>query len=262
MDIMNMFRTAVATPSAIPANMAAQQNNQTVATGGQPGNLPVAQPGMIAGASADGQIPGGNATPTTEPSPMKEFENLWQIDKPADGAYVDAPIRFNADPAKVQAAAKSIDFSKTVTPALLEQIKAGGEGAMQATLQAMNEMAQQVFAQSMLATSKVVEAGAESTYQRTQTNLPNQVRKVTVGNALREDNPLFTNPATAPMMEMFEQQALAKFPNASSAEITQMARTFMVSFAGEAAKLAPEDRTAVAKSNAGREQDWSQVPII
>lgn len=253
MGLMDMFKFgagATPAPSAVPNG----------ATPGAPGNIPQQQPAMLTG-SQDGQVPGGtNAPQEQNKSPLEEFNKLWDPVKPAEGAIPDEPIRFNIDANKVQASARNIDFTKTITPALLEKINAGGDGAMQAMMQAMNEMGQTIFAQSMMAGTKVLETGLESSHQRISRTLPDTIKKQAVGSALRENNPLFSNPATAPMLGMLEKQLTAQYPTASVAEIQEHARNYLVNFAKEATKLDPATQVQT-RFAAGREEDWSQVPV-
>lgn len=251
MSIMDAFRSAFS---------GSQQQQPQQQLPNQPGNLPAQQPAAYTG-SPDNQIPGGQQAPQSEPkvvSPFAEFQSLWETKALAVGEVPDAPIRFNIDQAKVNASAKNIDFTKQITPALLAQIEAGGPGATQAMLQAMNEMVQTSFAQSMMANTKVLESGLESSHQRGQKNLPEQIRKQNIGQSLREDNPLFSNPATAPMLGMLESQLTNQFPNASAAEIKAHARTYLTEFAGEINKTDP---VQVKKSNlAYVDKDWSNEP--
>jgi hypothetical protein len=253
MGLMDMFKFG--------AGQAQQPQGNPTATAGTPGNLPQGNPTMIAQGSPDGQIPGGNAVPQEQnKSPLAEFDKLWEPVKPAEGAIQDEPIKFNIDANRVRASAKQVDFTKTITPALLEKVNAGGEGALQAMLQVMNEMGQTIFAESMMAGTKVLENGLEASHQRVSRTLPDTIRKQNVGSALRENNPLFTNPATAPMLSALESQLQAKFPTASAAEITEHARNYLVNFANEAKKLDPATQ-AQTKFAAGREEDWSQVQV-
>lgn len=251
MSIMDTFR------SAFGGNSQQPQQPQV----NQPGNLPAQQPVMMSQGSPDGQIPGGQAIPQEqEKSPFAEFEKMWDPKVPVNGEVLDGPIKFQIDPGKVQQSARNIDFTKQITPALLAQIKAGGEGATDAMLQAMNEMAQTVFAQTMMANTKVLESGLESSHQRSQKTLPDQIRKQNIGATLREDNPLFSNPATAPMLQMLESQLTSQFPNATGAEISAHARKYLSTFAGEITKSDPQV-VSKTKFAAGRELDWSNVPI-
>lgn len=255
MGIMDTFRNAVGLPSAVPANMTPQ--GQPGATPGQPGNLPATQPAMTANPSG---VPGAQATPTEpEKSPFADFDKLWDIPKLPEGQIPDEPIRFNVDGSKVAASAKQIDFTKAVTPALLEKINAGGEGALQAMMQAMNEMGQTIFAQSMIAGTKVTENALEMGHQRVQRTLPTTIRKANIRDQLREDNPLFTNPATAPLLGILEQQLTTQFPTATPAEISAHARKYISTFANEATKLTPEYQQQQQRVREA-DYDWSNEP--
>lgn len=260
MGIMDLFRGGQSSAQPNPSQTApGQQPNMQP----QPGNLPQAVPPMLSGGSADGQIPGGEAKPKEEVSPFAEFEKLWDTPTLPDGQTPDAPIKFNIDPAKVNQSAKGIDFTKTITPALLEKINGGGEGAMQAMLAAINEVGQAVFAQTMMANTKILETGLESGHNRVQRTLPEAVRKQTIGQALREDNPLFNNPATAPMLSMLENQLTAQFPNATTAEIKTHAKKYLSTFASEVGKINAPSESLADKKQAKRyeETDWSTVSI-
>lgn len=253
MGISDIFRFGSNAQSAQPAPSAIPN---TALSQGLPANLPP----MMQPQGGNPMAPGAQGEPQTqEKSPFAEFEKLWDTPKPVDGQIQDEPIRFNIDASKVQQSAKQIDFTKTVTPALLERINAGGEGAMQAMMQAMNEMGQTIFAQSMMAGTRVLENGLETSHQRLSRTLPETIRKQNVSTTLRESNPLFSNPATAPMLKMLESQLTSQFPTATPQQIAEHARNYLVSFAGEAAKLNPETQ-AQASFQAGREIDWSQIP--
>jgi len=252
MSIMDTFRNAFSGPSAVPNNMNQAPGNIP----NQPGNLPAIQ-NPIAANSPDGQLPG--TAPQAQTDPMAEFQKLWEPAKPVDGAYVDSPVKFTIDPAKVNQSVKAIDFTKMVTPALMEKINAGGEGAMQATIQAMNEMAQNVMAQTMMANTKVLENGLELGHKRVEASLPGTIRKQTVSAALREDNPLFNNPATAPMLQMLETQLLQQFPHATTAEIKEHAKTYLAGFANTIKGQEPVPQAI--QDARGREVDWSAIPI-
>jgi hypothetical protein len=250
MSIMDTFR------NAFGAN---QQANPPINPNAQKFGMPATQPPMQAGASADGQIPGGQAIPQEPQSPFADFQKLWDTPVADPNKPQDGPIKFNIDPSKVNQSAKNIDFTKTVTPALMEKVKAGGEGAMEAMLSAMNEMVQASFAQTMMANTKILESGLESSHQRVQASLPGTIRKQAVGQALREDNPLFSNPATAPMLQMLETQLTSQFPTATIAEIQEHAKRYLSAFAGEVTKT---QTVAAPQDPRGKEIDWSTIPTI
>jgi hypothetical protein len=120
-------------------------------------------------------------------------------------------------------------------------------------------MVQASFAQTMMANTKILESGLESSHQRVQATLPGTIRKQAVGQALREDNPLFSNPATAPMLQMLETQLTSQFPTATIAEIQEHAKRYLSAFAGEVTKT---QTVATPQDPRGKEIDWSTVSTI
>lgn len=251
MQIMDMFRSMVgAQPAAMPANPnqnpAAQVNQQQQAV-----QLPNQQ--TPANAGADPANPGfGQPDPKQEKSPLEDFSKLWTIDPKTDGAADPrlGDFAFSVDQAAIKKATQGIDFTKAITPEILAKVQAGGEGAMAAMLSAMNTMAQEAVRNSVLVSAGIVEGGIKSSGANTEKLLPSLVRRSNISNALREDNPLFSNPATAPMLSMLEGQLTRKFPNATPAEVTEHARKYLVEFATVAKDLDPEVQKATQQAAA------------
>jgi hypothetical protein len=239
MQIMDMFRSMVgANPAAMP-----QPNGNPAAQGQQPGAVQLPNQQAPANVGADPANPNfGQPDPKQEKSPLEDFSKLWTIDPKTDGQQQASlgDFAFSVDQAAIKKATQGIDFTKAITPEILAKVQAGGEGAMAAMLSAMNTMAQEAVRNSVLVSAGIVEGGIKSSGANTEKLLPSLVRKSNISNALREDNPLFNNPATAPMLNMLEGQLTRKFPNATPAEITEHARKYLVDFAKVASGLDPE----------------------
>jgi hypothetical protein len=253
MAIMDMFKTMMgANPAALQqpnGNPAAQANQQ------QAVQLPQQQ--AAANPTADPLNPTfGQPEPKQEKSPLEDFSKLWTIDPKTDAAQQASlgDFAFSVDQAAIKKATQNIDFTKAITPEILAKVQAGGEGAMAAMLSAMNTMAQEAVRNSVLVSAGIVEGGIKSSGANTEKLLPSLVRKSNISNALREDNPLFSNPATAPMLSMLESQLTRKFPNATPTEITEHARKFLVDFATVAKDLDPAAQQA--------QQAQAKVPVI
>lgn len=260
MNIMDMFRNfggngnTPAMPNANPnVNPAAQnpalQQPQTAQLPNQqnPAN-PIADP-------LNPEF--GKQEQKQEKSPLEDFAKLWTNDPKTDGQQPAslADFAFNVDQKKIQEATRNIDFTKVLSPELMTKIQAGGPEAMVAMLSAMNTMAQESVRNSVLVSAGIVEGGIKTAGASTERLLPSLVRKSNISNALREDNPLFQNPATAPMLSMLEGQLSRKFPNATPSEISEHARKYLVDFAKVASGLDPE----AAEAN---KQDKAKVPNI
>ena len=241
---------AAATPVA-PANAANPG-------AGQPGNIPPTQ--SVQPTDGNGTIPAGTPAPaasdvgTPAASPLDTFSSLWQPDANAEPQQ---PI-INIDPKSIAEAASKTNFTKMITPEQMQAISAGGEGAVQAFMQSMNTVAQGVYAQSAFATSKIVEQAIEKAQQRFTSEIPNHVKKLSVSDALRSENPALNHPAASPILGALEQQLTTKYPNASASELTQMAKQYLENFANMATQ--PQQQAAAAASAAAKpkETDWSQ----
>lgn len=216
-----------------------------------------------AGTAANGAVPvGAAATATPAPSPLEPFKDLWKNDpiKNADGTDAAAPAAPAPllDPAKLAEAVKGLDFSKIIGQENLVKIAKGGQEAVEAFSASMNSVAQTVFSQSALASTKLIEKALERQEAKFQQDLPGILRKHGLGENLRTENPVFNNPAVAPLVAALESQLSTKFPNASSAELSKMAKDYMsaigVTFAPKPEETVAQVAAAKAKS---KETDWT-----
>lgn len=200
-----------------------------------------------------------------EQAPVDPFKDLWTIDPKQKGPVDLGEFNFQFDQSKVDASINVLDFTKAITPELMGKIAAGGPDAVAATLQAMNVIGQQAAKTALMASTKITENGIRTNGQRLKDNLPHLVRNESVSNVLREDNPLFNDPSTAPMMELITQQMAQKFPNATPAEILKNARAYMANFAENAVKFTGgkviTDAPTPNPSAKILQTDWSAEPI-
>lgn len=215
----------------------------------QPGNLPEQ---MTAGMAADPANPNVPANANPPPAEgLDKFNDLW---KPAEfPAGQQADPMFNVDPKQLMDAARKIDFAKVIQPAQLQAISQGGDAAVQAFAAAMNSVAQTVYAQSAHATSKIVEQAISKSQDNMRSELPQHIKRQTVSESLRAENPALTHPAASPILGALEQQMTQKFPNASSSEISKMAQEYLVSFSKAMQK--PEATPSTASGS--KDADWS-----
>jgi hypothetical protein len=193
------------------------------------------------------------------------YAELWNIDPKTNPQPADlAEFSFNMDPVKVNQQIGAMDFTKAITPEILQKIAAGGADAVTAMITAMNTVGQEAVKAALTTSVKVTETGIRNTGQRMKDQLPGLVRNETVSGVLREDNPLFNDPSTAPMMELVTQQMAMKFPQASPQEIKKHAMSYMANFATNAAKFTGKlisDAPAPNPQGARTVQvDWSTEP--
>lgn len=247
MDIFAGFSGRKAEP--VPVAVDPSKLNPTV-----PGDATLKSTGSVAAIPKAGE---GDA------SPLANYGDLWQ---PNDPTKVKAPasteVSIPADPAKMLAAAKTIDFTKAIDPALLEKALKGDSAAL---LQAMNSVSQATYAQAAGVTAKIVE-NALNAQSKVFNNeiLPAALKKAAVADSLRTENPIFNDPAVSPMLSIVENQLQMKHPGASAAEITAKAKEYLLGVS-ETIMGTSADKQVTAKPVASsknpmvrEEQDWSK----
>lgn len=208
MSIFTMFGKSQANeaPAAAPTN--------------SPGNLP-AQPKPQAEPTP--------AEPVEPTAPLDKYSSLWE-DEPNqnlpntnNAAYVP-----NLTQEQLSNVTKGLDFSKSISPEMLEAIQGGGEGAMKAMLQAISSVGQQAVLHSTVVNNKMTEEAVKAAVERTKGGLPELLRQQNANATTSELNPLLSNPAVAPIIEAAQEQFLRKNPNATPKEIAQMNNDFAV----------------------------------
>lgn len=231
MNIMSLFQPKAAQAPAAPVT---------------PGNIP-----------ANPDTNNANNTPGAEDktkTPFDQFGELWQND-PNKKAPGTEPI-FSVDPQKLQESAGKVDFTKVISPELLQDIQAGGEKASAAFAQGLNKVAQQVYAQSAYASTQLVEQAVQKATENFAAKIPEILKRQQVNANLKDENPLFKHPAIAPLMSAVESQLVAKHPDATTAEIQAMAKDYM-SGLGDLFKAKD---TSTDTSSAGADDiDWEKV---
>ena len=190
----------------------------------------------------------GSAQDTVDNNPLAQFADLWDT-KPTDPAQSAQPQELSQE-AVAKSMAK-VNFSNAISPDQLAAIGEGGEAAQQAFAQALNSVAQQVMVQSTLINNKLTDQAVQQALEAQKAQLPSLLRQQAAADHLKTTNPLFSNPAVKPVMEATQQQLLAKYPNATQAELTQMTQDYITAM-GEA--FAPK---APVNNNEGNEPDWS-----
>jgi hypothetical protein len=252
MNIMDLFRGPAVpqnpNPGVAPVNPAP--------TGNSAPNTPT--PGTVAnpGTAPNGVVPvegSGNPDNKANPSPFDGFEKLWET--PANTTPNDTSPFATLDPAKVMESARKVDFSKAVTPEILAKIQAGGAEGVQAMMTAMTAVAQQGYGQSALATTKIVEQALKHQKTQFEAQLPSLVKKLSVSDNLRTENPLLSNPAIAPMVDALQGALLLKNPNATPTEIQGQVNDFLGAM-GKA--FGPKPVETAASKAAKNETDWDK----
>lgn len=245
-DVMNkLFGSGPAQPQVQQVQIIPNNNPSGVANPGMP--LPGSDP-------TNPTIPLQVPSPNTDP--MAEFAKLWETPSIDPNAPPDSGNYFaKLDPAKVMESAKKVNFAnQVISPELMQQIAAGGESAVKAMMSLVNQSSQQVYGQSAIATASIVEKALAKQREQFQQQLPGILKSQLVSDSLATENPIFSNPALAPMVDMARTQVLQKFPNATQAEVKTQVVNF---FNAMQSALAPKPVKSAAEK-AAEETDWSK----
>ena len=249
MGIMDMFNGVFGSGQ--------QPQQQQVNVAPTPGSIPAntdANGKTTPQTAPNGVVPQSANTSGDKPAaPFADFADLWKND-PTTESKSDQGLFSNVDPAKLMEAAKKIDFSKSVTPEIMQRVAAGGEDGMRAMLEAMNASAQSVYAQSAFATTKIVEQALSKAQESYDAKIPSMIKKHQVSDNLRQENPIFSNPAVQPIISALEAQMTVKFPNASATEITNMAKQYVEQLG---TSFAPKPADTAKNKSKKEEMDWS-----
>jgi hypothetical protein len=261
MSIGSVMQSLFGGASSTPAPQ--QQTNQNVPTGnpnpGQPlpgtmANQTMAPNGMVPSANPTQQPAPGSVVEQKEVSPLDGFTDIWQTSTNPDPNAIE-PIFQKLDPNKVMESARKVDFSRAITPEQLQSIAGGGEGAVKAFAAAMNSVAQTVYAQNAMATSKIVEQALEKQQTANDARMPSLVKKFSANESLMAENPLLSNPAIQPLVGALQEQLIRKNPNATAAAIQQQVNDY---FAALGTTFGPKPKETPQQKADKNAFDWDK----
>ena len=228
-------------PSPAPTNDPRRNNPAASATAQTPGT------------DANGVVPPGGAdSAANPPSPLDQFKDLWQ--PPATDSNAATAGQQQVDPQKLMEAARKVDFSSALNQETLAKVAAGGDEAIKALLESFNSFGQQVYGQSAVTTARIVEQAVSQARDQFISEIPNVINRQGARAKVFDDNPAFKHPAIAPMIEAQVQQLSVKFPKASPAELTSMAKDHLQAMA---ALISPPKADASAQGKTSeKDVDW------
>jgi uncharacterized protein (DUF924 family) len=232
-----------------------------------PTNNPTQNPAPAAPASSAVTAPNGTVPPDgnkpSEQSPHDKFSKLWDPAEPDQLKQGNQTPDNGLTPEKMLEAASKVDFRKTLNPELITKLQAGGTEAVEATLALMNQTAQQVYGQSVVVAQKLVDRAVEQATQEFAKQIPGLVKGQAARESLLSENPAFKDPKVAPIVGAVQQQLQLKHPQASAAEISQMAREY---FRDAASVFSADPKAAAAAATANKVadgeswDDWFKLP--
>ena len=238
----NIFTQQAPAPTAQPAPAPSGDASVQTATP-TPANTPAQSPGT----APNGVVPAGEQK---EVSPLDNYQDFWHNDPTAKPQAEFAPEQL--DPTKLQEVVSKTNLTSVITPELQARINAGGDDAQVAMVEAMNTVAQQTLMQSTTVANKMIEAQVMKAVEAMTAKVPALVKAQSLTNNLHEQNPLFKNPAVAPIIEATTAQLQTKFPTASAQELTVMAQDYVKAMT-ESLNPAPAPKSDATSG----EVDWS-----
>ena len=251
-SVSELFSQFAPSGTKAPAPVAAPANVGAIPGAAAAGGATVA----TAATAANGVIPAAaTETPTVE-SKLDPFKDIWNT--AATDSSQGQPLFSTSREALMELARKE-NFKPTLTQEQMTAIAAGGPEAVQAMMEAMNDMSQRVYAQSAHASTQLIEAAAKKMSATTADSMAAAMNKRQVQTSLQEANPALRNPAVAPLIQMATNQLTQKHPTASPQEITAMAQSYVLSLAE--AFQAPQTAAAAAAQQAevtAKEEDWTK----
>lgn len=187
-------------------------------------------------------------------SGLDKFGELWKAPTGADGKPTEKlnpsmipPL--NVDVGKLTEAAAKLDFAGSISD---DQItKAFGVQADKEAIKAvLNSVGRSGWVQGTASTAEITKQSlTHAQAALTGSVLPDAVRDATITDAVNKENPIFSNPAAAPMLVAVRDQLMLKYPQASPAEISKMAGEYVSGFARTV--VSGEGATIVEKPTPG-----------
>lgn len=189
-----------------------------------------------------------------EPQGLDQFKDFWKTPEGYKPPENFDPTQLHAmKPEDFQKAVGSLDFTQGIDPTHLQAIAAGGEDAVKALAPILRHVAQSVYANSTMTTTKLIENAISKTVPSIDSKIDQRLRGHDVTRALSEANPLFTNPATAAFLAPLKEQLMIQYPNATPSELAEHAKNYLAQLAGAAA---PASQTT--QPGAVKETDWEK----
>lgn len=227
--------------------------------------IPPANPQQqLSGAPAPAPAPVA-ATPAPAPAPadpigsqLDKFKAVWNTPTDAEGkplAPQQDPLYqplFQLKAEDVQKGAATLDFTAGIKPELFQAVAAGGEEAVAAMRQIMNETARAAFAGSVMNSQHLVNGGFAKHAQALDQVLPTRIRDHAV-NTTKSEDPVFSHPAVAPVVNSLRTVIAKNNPNLSAAEAQKQVEDFI---GGIAEAIGASKQTQQQQTAAKEDTDW------
>ena len=202
-----------------PTEAPAGQTNQ-INSGSDPAHVIANSTLPTPGAKgSDGSIPSIPAQATGSKSPFENYVDLWQPPKEGETSGIPNSLPpFKLDPKQLDETARTLDFTSRISPEQLARAFPGSDlGAVKEILNVIGQDAwKNTFATGVQTVEGAMKYNTENLVQKT---IPEMLRRQTASTLNRNSNSLFSDPATAPMMQALERQFADKYPSATPEQI-------------------------------------------
>lgn len=218
---------------------------------------------VVAASPSPAPVPSPSPSPSPSPTPapappLDKLKGTWDTPVPPTNAPTPPPnFLDNINEENVNKAAKGVDFRKTVTQEVFDKVAKGGSEGVQAILDAMNTMNQDVYGKGALATGQIVKKALQEQKDAFLKELPKLIRDQSIKGASKKANPLFDNPALKPISSALETTFAAQHPNASAEEVAAMVNDYFTTVASVLAPKTPNPKTARTKDGTD-DIDWEE----
>lgn len=261
MSVMqNIFGSLFPSNPQKPVQQQTQQQ-QVQHTNNNPNNNPPPAGTLQSDKTAPNGVVPADANVATEKSPVETYKDFWQA--PAEVKDENPPVVLDSK-SLLEAAVKT-DFTRILDKDAVALVAKGGEGAIEALMQIVNQVGQASYGQSLVSTQKMIDKAVQEATTKVNNTLPGQVKRQTLNNMLAQDNPNFNNPLVEPVISAIQNQLSLKYPNASVSELQKMSKDILGGVAGLI--HTPADKSIPAKGskvnqnneqkNTDQDEDWS-----
>ena len=248
-SIMSLFGGGTSPASAAPVPATPAATNTTVPNANT--------------LKSDGTVPAIPAAGVGDASPLGKYADLFQAPENTKQTTAATLIpAFNTDPAKIMEQAVKIDFTKHIPKDLIAKALGGDADAF---LSVINQAAQFGFANNTMASAELVRGSFQNADGILRDRvLPDAMRTQNVRAAIQENNPLFSDPSVAPLMDTIRNQLQAKNPTSPPNQIATMAAEY---FAELSQRVVEASGGTISRPDAKnnnnqfvlREPDWEQL---
>lgn len=194
-------------------------------------------------------------------SPLDNYLAIWQNANNGQGGNKPA-ASFEADVVPLGAEQLQALQQKMSTVNFLggvnqETITAALGGDANAFSSVINSAVQQALLQSVRLNGAMINGGFRSRTAAIMDAVPQHVQQALTISQIRQDNPIFNNPAARGILGALESNLAANHPDMTPQQASQVAQRFLQDFASELGGKQPEAQTGNIQS--GGSIDWSSA---